>query len=90
MDTVDQVIVVQSDGSMIGIEREAMVDIKRLGQSSVERCSLIKWSEEQQAWYVYTLSYGPLCDMEDNTLYFDLYNDAVAYEVEYFNNVLKA
>lgn len=56
-----QVITVQPDGSISGLQRKAGkgVDLRQFGHATIERVSEITWDEDRQRWVVNIIS-GPM------------------------------
>lgn len=49
-----QVISIAPDGSILSLQhkRGQGIDLRPLGRASIERITLIEWSEEKQAWFI--------------------------------------
>lgn len=56
-----QVITVQPDGTISGLQRKTGkgVDLRQFGQARIERVSEITWDEDRQRWTINVIS-GPM------------------------------
>lgn len=50
---MSQVITIRKDGSIFGLDHKSRgLDLRKFGNASTERITLIEWDEVNQAWFV--------------------------------------
>lgn len=79
--------VFKAQGGRLETLEKGFLDLSRLGPVEVRRSSDIKFDDKQQQWYIHLLevklqSWNP----QIRDFYFDTYQEAVDFEVEFLNN----
>jgi hypothetical protein len=86
-----RVILIDTDGSITSLyDRKKKLDLSKFGNQKIERASDILWDEDNQKFKIKMLAGALqgeyLCDAENNILYFNDYDLAVSYEIDFINS----
>lgn len=86
-----KVILIKTDGSITSLyDRKKKLDLSKFGNQKIERASDIIWDEDNQKFKIKMLlgelAGSFLCDDFNNILFFEDYDSAVSYEIEFINS----